>query len=85
MQFLGKTVLPAGFSPPTYDVFAYGVEFFVLFDHLHNPVWEEIDVCIAMGGQHTYSTMFPDETMPNGKTFLFFHNIAERVCCGCIE
>lgn len=50
--------MPGGFSPPTHYVFTYAVEVVVALDHLEDPVRENVDVSVAVGGSDFYLAVF---------------------------
>ena len=72
--------MPACFGPPAYDVFADAVEVVVSLDHAEDPVREQIDVCVAVGGEHSDPAMLSDHAVPDGETFFLFGNVAECIC-----
>lgn len=48
-------------------------------------MWEEIDVRVAVSGEHAYFSVFSNHAVSDRETFLLFGNVAESVCCGRIE
>lgn len=78
-QLLGQTLLPACFGPPAHDVFADAVEVLVALDHVEDPVRKEVDVRIAVGGEHFDSAMLSNQAVPDRKPFLLFGNVAECI------
>ena len=50
--------MPGGFGPPTHYVFAYAVEMIVALDHFEDPVREDVDVGVAVGGLDCYLAVF---------------------------
>lgn len=59
-EAVSKAALPAGFGPPADDIFAQIVHIVVCVDHVENPSGEDVDVCVAVGGQHSDVTVLPD-------------------------
>ena len=45
-------------------------------------MWEEIDVCITISGQHSDSAVFADKAVPDRETLFFFCNVFQCVGCG---
>ena len=43
---------------------------------------EEVDVCVAVGGEHSYAAVFADEAVADGEGFLLLADVFEGVCCG---
>lgn len=69
MQFLAETGLPAGFCPGADDVLADAVEGGVLRDEGEDPVREEVDVRVAVGGENSDFRVFAEEAVPDGEGF----------------
>lgn len=65
VQFLGETALPGGFGPPAYKVFAYGLEFGVLARVGEEPVREDVDVRVAVGGEEAGAGVGAEEPVPD--------------------
>ena len=71
--------MPARFGPPAYDVFTDAVEVLVALDHVEDPVRKEVDVRIAVGGEHFDPAMLSNQAVPDRKPFLLFGNVAECI------
>ena len=50
MEFRREAALPGRFCPPADEVFADGLQARVLPRVGEGPVWEDVDVCVAVGG-----------------------------------
>lgn len=78
-QLVGQAVLPAGLGPPAQDLFADVLEALVLADHLGDPVGEEVDVGVAVGGQHADAGVLADERVADGEGLVCFCDVVEGV------
>ena len=78
-KLVTKALLPTRLCPPTKYFLADVLEDLVLANHLGHPVGEEIDVSIAMGGEHAYACMLANERVANGEGLVFFCDVVEGV------
>jgi len=81
VQFLSETALPGSFCPPADEVFAYGLEFGVLARVGEEPVREDVDVCVAVGGQEAGAWVGAEEAVSDGEGGLGGEFVVQGVCC----
>lgn len=67
VQFLSKTALPSGFCPPADEIFTDGLEFWVLARVGEEPVREDVDVRVAVGGQEAGARVGAQEAVSDGE------------------
>lgn len=81
VQFLSETVLPGGFCPPADEVFAYGLEFGVLARVGEEPVREDVDVRVAVGGEEAGAGVGAQEAVSDGEGGIGGEFVVQGVCC----
>lgn len=46
---------------------------------------EQVDMCVAVGGEHSDAAILANQPVPDGEPFLFFGDVAEGICCRGVE
>ena len=76
VEFFCEPVLPGCFGPPANDILANAVESRVQSYHVKYPVREQVDVRVAVRGEHFYPSVLPDQAVAEREALFLFRDIA---------